>query len=140
MNHILTLTAAALLATSTATVAQENTPMIDGFHVDLGAGFRLDATGLERARKGEVMLAIVEDNLETDVPKGENAGRLLRHAGVVRVLLEVGHTRRGEAGWSGEATVAFEEGWDRENLRAVAFVQEAGSRAVVAIGVQPLTE
>ena len=105
-----------------------------------GAGFRLDAFGLERAKKGKVMLAIVEDGLQIDVLKGENKGRQLRHAGVVRTLMEVGKTNSGEATWSGAATARFEEDWNRDNLRAVAFVQETHSRAVVAIGGQRLTE
>lgn len=105
-----------------------------------GAGFRIDARGLDRAKEAKVMLAIVQDNLETDVAKGENAGRTLRHAGVVRALMEVGETRGGEAEWSGAVTASFEDDWDRASLRAVAFVQETGSRAVVAIGAQSLAE
>ena len=105
-----------------------------------GAGFRLAVRGIDRAKTAKVMLALVEDNLESDVQKGENRGRLLRHAGVVRALVEVGGTRGGEAEWTGSATVPFGEDWDRANLRAVAFVQETRSRAVVAIGMQALNE
>jgi hypothetical protein len=105
-----------------------------------GAGFRLDVRGVEHANKAKVMLAIVEDNLESAVEKGENAGRTLRHAGVVRALLEAGETEGGEAEWTGAVTAPFGEGWDRANLRAVAFVQESGSRAVVAIGTRDLTQ
>ena len=105
-----------------------------------GAGFRLDATGLESFKKGKVMLAVVEDNLETDVAQGENAGRVVRHAGVVRSLIEAGETKGGEPAWSGAASVAFEDDWDRKHLRAVAFVQENASRRVTAIGVQALEE
>lgn len=103
-----------------------------------GAGFRLDVAGLAHAGAGRVMLAIVEDNLETDVAKGENAGKTLRHAGVVRALLEAGQTTKGDATWSGGVSAAFAEDWDRANLRAVAFVQELDSRAVVAIGAAQL--
>ena len=100
-----------------------------------GAGFRLDVSGLEPAGEARVMLAIVEDNLETDVAEGENAGKILRHAGVVRALLDAGQKSEGEATWSGGVSAAFEADWDRRNLRAVAFVQEVDSRSVVAIGV-----
>ena len=93
------------------------------------------APGLEPAGEARVMLAIVEDNLETDVAEGENAGKILRHAGVVRALLDAGQTSEGEATWSGGVSAAFEADWDRRNLRAVAFVQEVDSRSVVAIGV-----
>ena len=83
---------------------------------------------------------LIKTSLESDVAKGENAGRVLRHAGVVRALVEVGETKKGGQHWSGSATVPFGDDWDRANLRAVAFLQEKGSRAVVAIGVQSLTE
>jgi hypothetical protein len=105
-----------------------------------GGGFRLQATGLTQGETARVMLAIVEDDLESDVQKGENAGRTLQHAGVVRALVEAGKTSGDEAAWSGSVSVPFAEDWNRANLRAVAFVQEAGSRAILAIGVQDLQE
>ena len=104
-----------------------------------GAGFRLDAKGLEGGG-GAVMLAIVEDKLESQVSSGENAGRTLLHAGVVRSLVEVGKTMRDEARWSGAVTVPFDDNWNRGSLRAVAFVQETGSRTVIAIGSRDLSE
>jgi hypothetical protein len=105
-----------------------------------GFGFRLDAKGLEHGGSGKVMLAVVEDNAESNVASGENAGHTLLHAGVVRALVEAGATKKGEASWSGAVTVPFGEGWNRESLRAVAFVQATDSRAVIAIGSQDLTE
>ena len=105
-----------------------------------GAGIRLDVEDLELDGKAKVMLALVEDGLESDVAKGENAGRTLRHAGVVRSLVEVGEIKRSESEWSGSSSARFDEEWIRTNLRAVAFVQEAGSRAVRAIGAQKLAE
>jgi hypothetical protein len=105
-----------------------------------GFGFRLDAKGLEQAHSAKVMLAVVEDGLASDVASGENAGQTLTHAGVVRALVEAGSTKNGEAEWSGAATVPFGEGWNRERLRAVAFIQENDTRAVIAIGSRDLTE
>ena len=84
------------------------------------------------------MLAVVEDSLASDVDAGENAGLTLRHAGVVRALVEAGDVPAGQTSFSVSASVPFADGWDRANLRAVAFVQEAGTRAVTAIGAAPL--
>jgi hypothetical protein len=103
------------------------------------ARLRLNATGFERS-EAKVILAIVENGLETSVVEGENAGRTLRHAGVVRALLDAGTIQSGETSWSGAVEPTLDAGWDRENLRAVAFVQEVGSRAVLAIGVRDLAE
>jgi hypothetical protein len=45
---------------------------------------------------GQVLLAITEDGLSTQVGKGENGGRTLRHSGVVRELREIGSLRQGQ--------------------------------------------
>ena len=104
------------------------------------ARLQLNAAGFEHGGEAKVVLAIVENGLETSVVNGENAGRTLRHAGVVRALLEAGTVQSGDASWSGAVTAPLDAGWDRENLRAVAFVQEVGSRAVLAIGLRDLSE
>lgn len=72
-----------------------------------------------------VMLAITEDNLTTQVGSGENGGRTLHHAAVVRELRQLGRLHEG----SFEATMPLklEKGWKREDLRAVVFVQQSPS-------------
>ena len=72
-----------------------------------------------------VMLAITEDNLSTQVGSGENGGRTLHHAAVVRELREVGTLNNGAI----EATVPLklEKEWKRNDLRAVVFVQNGPS-------------
>jgi hypothetical protein len=44
------------------------------------------------ASQAKVLLAVTEDGLTTDVGGGENGGRTLRHAAVVRQLRELGST------------------------------------------------
>jgi hypothetical protein len=44
---------------------------------------------------GNVMLAITEDNLTTKVGSGENGGRTLHHAAVVRELRQLGQIHNG---------------------------------------------
>lgn len=72
-----------------------------------------------------VMLAITEDNLSTQVGSGENGGRTLHHAAVVRELQEVGMLHNGTI----ETTVPLrlEKDWKRNDLRAVVFVQNGPS-------------
>lgn len=80
----------------------------------------------------EVWLAVVEDGLHSSVTRGENAGRVLYHAAVVRSLHKIGVAgAKGTAGFTGNARVKFKSGWDRKNLRAVVFVQEKKSRAIL---------
>jgi hypothetical protein len=76
-----------------------------------------------------VLLAVTENNLSTDVPRGENAGQKLPHIGVVRYLQNIGEIA-GDKTLS--PTVALPREWKRENLNLVAFVQETGSRRVLA--------
>jgi hypothetical protein len=72
-----------------------------------------------------VMLAITEDNLSTQVGSGENGGRTLHHAAVVRELRQVGTLQSGAL----ETTVPLklEKDWKLADLRAVVFVQNGPS-------------
>ena len=82
-----------------------------------------------------VLLAVTESGLSTDVARGENSGRKLTHVGVVRVIKQLGilPDTRG-ARFKAETGVLIEKGWRRENLRAVVFAQERGTRRVLAAG------
>jgi hypothetical protein len=82
-----------------------------------------------------VLLAVTESGLASDVARGENSGRKLTHVGVVRVIKQLGilPDTRG-ATFKAETGVLVEKGWRRENLRAVVFAQERGTRRVLAAG------
>jgi hypothetical protein len=87
---------------------------------------------------GDVLLAIAETGLASDVARGENAGRNLKHSAVVRKLSIIGKLKSGEA-FSAETPVKLAKQWKPENLRAVVFVEDGASRKVlgaaeVAIG------
>jgi len=72
-----------------------------------------------------VMLAITEDNLTTQVGSGENGGRTLHHAAVVRDFRQIGTLHDGAL----ETTVPLklQNDWKRNDLRAVVFVQQGPS-------------
>jgi hypothetical protein len=72
-----------------------------------------------------VMLAITEDNLSTQVGAGENGGRTLHHAAVVRELREIGMLHSG--GMETTVPLKLEKDWKRNDLRAVVFVQQGTS-------------
>ena len=77
------------------------------------------------ANTANVMLAITEDNLTTNVGSGENGGRTLHHAAVVRELRQVGQLRNGN--FQASVPLKIEKDWKREDLHAVVFVQEGSS-------------
>jgi len=74
------------------------------------------------AEGASVLMAVTEDNLSTRIGAGENNGRTLRHAAVVRTLQEIGKIHAG----SFEATVPLnvKNDWKRNDLRMIVFVQE----------------
>jgi hypothetical protein len=85
-----------------------------------------------------VMLAITEDNLSTQVGSGENGGRKLHHAAVVRELQELGMLHNGIM----ETTVPLklEKDWKHNDLRAVVFVQQGPSGKIEGAASVPLTD
>ena len=96
-----------------------------------------DLPGREDA---EVLLAITENNLQTQVSRGENSGRQLRHSAVVRDLSVLGQIAVNDETFITERSIDISSGWHRENLRAIAFVQERRSHRVIAVGDLPLGE
>jgi len=72
-----------------------------------------------------VMLAITEDNLSTQVGSGENGGRTLHHAAVVRELREVGTLKNGAL--ETNVPLKLQNEWKRNDLRAIVFVQQGPS-------------
>ncbi len=82
---------------------------------------------------GEVLvsLALTEDRLATQVKRGENAGRRLEHAAVVRRLTTLGSMQAD--GFRGELALRLKRA--APNYTVVAFAQETtGKRRVFAVG------
>ena len=90
--------------------------------------------GLSAEQDAELVFAVTEDHLVSDVPRGENAKRTLKHSGVVRWLKSAGAIGSSPA----TANVKLAQDWRRENLRVVAFVQSKKDRRIVAAGVAAL--
>lgn len=80
----------------------------------------------------EVWLSITETGLHSSVTRGENAGHELRHAAVVRSMRKIGEAKPDrDVSFAGEAAVPIRGEWKRENLKAVAFVQEKNSLRIL---------
>ncbi|WP_210520197.1 DUF1223 domain-containing protein [Hymenobacter terricola] len=80
----------------------------------------------------EVLLAITESGLSSQVGRGENSGRLLRHAAVVRQLIPLGKIGA-DGTFAATPELKLSTDWKRPNLRAVALVQEVASRRIVGV-------
>lgn len=80
----------------------------------------------------EVWLAIIESGLHSAVKGGENDGRDLYHAPVLRKLQKLGVAFHGtERGFAGTTSVSLDRKRNTGNLRVVAFVQERRSKRVL---------
>jgi hypothetical protein len=83
------------------------------------------------AADADVFLAVTETGLHSSVTAGENSGKALQHAAVLRRIDKIGAIRAKSNTFSGESKVKFESSWKRENLRIVAFAQDRKSRHVL---------
>jgi hypothetical protein len=87
----------------------------------------------------DVYLAITESELESLVSRGENSGRRLRHAPVVRSFGIIGRIDpTGSNVGQITNTLRLPQEWRRENLRAVVFVQEHGSLRITGAATAEL--
>jgi len=84
------------------------------------------------SKSANVLLALADDNDQSNVRRGENAGRILTHVAVVRSLTQVGTINRGGA-FSGEVKVSSANANPR-NLRVVAIVQEMAAGRILGVG------
>jgi hypothetical protein len=81
----------------------------------------------------EVWLAVSETGLQSAVKAGENRGRDLHHAAVLRSLRKIGVAARigGGDSFTASPQVKFKSNWKQENLQVVVFVQERKSLRIL---------
>jgi hypothetical protein len=93
---------------------------------------------VRHAKNARLWLAITEDNAVTEVKRGENGGRTLRHVAVVRSLLDVGSFRLRNDDLHATKAFTVPPGADNKNLKLVAFLQEEGTRRVLGAALTGL--
>jgi hypothetical protein len=119
-----------------ATRAEPNVDLIavaspsDGtrrFNVHVG---KLIEDGQEDA--AEVWLAITEAGLHSDVKGGENAGKTLQHASVLRSLHKLGEAMGNtDVAFAATPQVKPKSSWNQDNLRVAVFVQEKKTLRII---------
>jgi hypothetical protein len=107
---------------------QENAAL--AIHADL-------ALGQDAGSSTQIFFAITEDMLHSNVKRGENAGRGLEHAGVVRQLVPLDKPPGSREEFSATVPVNTAPEWKRANLRAVVFAQDRRSHRVLAASAIP---
>jgi hypothetical protein len=84
------------------------------------------------SNSANILLVLADESDQSNVRRGENAGRTLRHVAVVRNLTQVGTIDNGGT-FSKDVTVSTGNA-DQRNLRVIAIVQESGVRRVLGVG------
>lgn len=82
-----------------------------------------DVLAREQKATGALYVALTENALTSAVSRGENSGVTLRHEHVVRAWFGPLPLVQGGASW--QQRIALPAEWRREQLQAVAFVQDA---------------
>jgi len=85
----------------------------------------------------EVLLLLTESALATNVGRGENAGRLIQHAPVVRALRSLGPVTT-DGDFAATVPQNLLPSWKKAQLRAVVLVQEQASHHIVGVAALPL--
>lgn len=93
--------------------------------------------GAEIIGLGEHVDSVTEDHLRSHVKRGENHGRILTHAAVVRHMVTIGQAGA-DGPSSAHAEIPLSPDWQRDALKIVAFVQEQRGRAILASGAVAL--
>jgi len=88
-------------------------------------------------RKADIFFAVALNSAESQVLRGENKGRDLKHVAVAITLTKVG-TVEDRSAFSREVVVKLPSGVDRSNLRVIAFVQKSDSGPVLGASLLPV--
>ena len=88
----------------------------------------------------DLVVAVTEDRLVTDVRRGENRGRLLKHSAVVRSLTTAATFPAQTPRWSTVISIPWVPAWKSADVRVIAFIQERTSRRIVGAGSTTLEE
>ena len=122
---------------------------ISGFALDGLKTVRvhIDAAGLPASlgvRRADIFVAVVLNSAESQVLRGENKGRDLKHVAVAISVTKVGSVEeangfgRERGGFNRDVVVKLPSAVDAGNLRVIAFVQKSDSGAVLGASLLPV--
>ncbi len=113
------------------TINAESTTKSDASRIEVHVG---NLSGASIQEPADVWVAVTESNLETAVKAGENAGKNVQHAAVVRSLHKIGAVQAKDSSpFVATQQIKFKSNWKTENLRIVVFVQERKSLRVLGV-------
>jgi hypothetical protein len=111
-----------------ARVTADATAAADGVHVQVDVARGLASAPLD----ADVLVALTEGGLTSNVTAGENRGRRLVHAAVVRRLDVIGHVKDANPSSRLNATIRSEATWTIERSSVVVLLQKKDGAIVGA--------
>ena len=99
--------------------------------ISIGAAIPITDEGIE------LYAALVDRNDTTEVQRGENGGRRLQHAGVVRTLMRIGSLRDVQSSRLA-ITASAPSDADLAGLRLVVFAARPGQGGIVGAALRPV--
>ena len=107
---------------------------------DKTTALRINVTNLPAHERAELMLAVTEDNLTSNVTRGENSGRRLPHSAVTRLLKPIAEIEAPAQSFNATANLKLDDRWQRASLHFVAFVQERTQRRIIGAATTRLPD
>jgi len=103
---------------------------------DLSVQIRIDNLAAIEGRNTQVILAVTESKLSSNVTDGENAGHKLAHTSVVRNITPIGQIDGdGKKDFNATTLISIDKNWNKDNLRAIVFLQDKTNHQVLGAGV-----
>ena len=99
---------------------------------------KIEISGLPDHDAAYVWFVITEDNLQTNVRRGENSGKKLPHTAVVREMKLLDTLAENAKSFSVNQKFALQTGWEKKNLNLIVFVQGKNSKSIFAVGKKRL--
>lgn len=114
--------AAARRVKANISIKAEDATKSDTGHFEVRVG---NVSGIADQEPADVWMAVTEDGLQTAVDAGENAGKKVKHAAVVRYFHKIGSLSAKESSpFVVNQQMKYKSKWKKENLHVVVFVQE----------------
>jgi hypothetical protein len=100
---------------------------------DAGDNLKVKISDVPAHDDSYVWLAIAEDDLKTNVRRGENGGKTLEHVSVVRELKLLGNLAAADKTYKTETALQFNPAWKKDALKFVVFVQGKVSKKIFGV-------
>ena len=99
---------------------------------------KINISDIPKHENATIFLAVAEDNLSSNVTRGENSGRKLDHSSVVRELKSIGAVTAQQNSFTTAMALQLQPDWKKADLKLVVFVQENGTRKILGVNRIPL--